>query len=143
MDKARVLLVDDEVEFVATLAERMKARGLAVEVAESGPAALERVRRGGFDAVVLDLAMPGMDGLETLQQLLRLDADLQVILLTGQATVRKGVEAIQRGAMDFLEKPLDLERLLKKIQEARSKKLLLLEQRKEEEIRNILERKGL
>jgi DNA-binding NtrC family response regulator len=142
MAKARVLLVDDEEDFTATLSERMEDRGLEVDVSASGPEAIERVHERGYDAVVLDLAMPGMDGIETMKRLLAEKPDLQVILLTGRGTVRKGVEAMSAGAMEFLEKPADLDLLLKKIDKARDNRVLLTEKRIEETITDILRTKG-
>jgi DNA-binding NtrC family response regulator len=142
MTKATVLLVDDEEDFTATLAERMEAKGLDVDVSSSGPEAIERVRDKNYDAIVLDLAMPGMDGLETMKRLLSNNPDLQVILLTGRATVRKGVEAMSAGAMEFLEKPADLDLLLKKIGAAHDNRLLLTEKRVQETITDILRTKG-
>ncbi|MCK4462009.1 MAG: response regulator, partial [candidate division Zixibacteria bacterium] len=90
VEKTRVLIVDDERDFAGALAERMQNRGLEVDTAYSGPEALKFVASRTYHAVVLDLAMPGMDGIETLQRMLSLNADLQVILLTGRATVDKG-----------------------------------------------------
>lgn len=142
MTNERVLLVDDEEEFVETLAKRMKARGLVVDTAESGEVAIEKVQDGGFDVVVLDLAMPGIDGIETLRRVLEINHDLQVILLTGHGTVSKGVEAMRLGAADFLEKPADFKELLKKVREASEKKALLIQKRTEEHVAEILEKKG-
>jgi DNA-binding NtrC family response regulator len=142
MEKARVLLVDDEEDFTATLAERLEDRGLRVDVSSNGPEAIEKVRDKGYDALVLDLAMPGMDGIETLKRLLAENPDLQVILLTGRATVRKGVEAMASGAMEVLEKPADIDLLLEKIDNARAKRVLLAEKKVEETITGILRTKG-
>jgi DNA-binding NtrC family response regulator len=142
MAKVRVLLVDDEEDFTAGLSERMEERGLDVDVSDNGPDAIEKVRGKGFDAVVLDLAMPGMDGIETLKRLLGENPDLQVILLTGRATVRDGVKAMSAGALEFLEKPVDLEVLMTKIQEAQVNRVLLTEKRAEEAITDILHKKG-
>jgi DNA-binding NtrC family response regulator len=138
----RVLLVDDEVEFVETLAERMRARGLEVDVALSGAEALEKARARSFDAIVLDLAMPGMDGIETLRRLREGNPDLQIILLTGQGTVRTAVEATKLGAMDFLQKPADIQTLLEKIREARANRLSVVGERSQNEIAEILRRRG-
>ncbi|HEY3357667.1 MAG TPA: response regulator [Polyangia bacterium] len=119
----RVLLVDDEVEFVETLAERLRARGLEVEVALTGPAAVKQAEAARFDAVVLDFAMPGgMDGIATLKALLAATPDLQVMLLTGQATIKTAIDATRLGAVDILEKPLDIATLLEKIREARARR---------------------
>ena len=142
MAKVRVLLVDDEEDFTDALSERMKERGLDVDVSDNGPDAIEKVRGKGFDAVVLDLAMPGMDGIETLKRLLGENPDLQVILLTGRATVRAGVNAMSAGAMEFLEKPVDIDLLMTKIQEAQVNRVLLMEKRAEETITEILRKKG-
>ena len=142
MQADRVLLVDDEVEFVETLAERMRARGLDVETATSGSEALAQVSTHAFDAIVLDLAMPGMDGIETLSRLREIDPDLQIMLLTGQGTVQAAVEATKLGALDVFEKPTDIEVLIEKIKEARANKIMLAEQKSREDIDDILKRRG-
>jgi len=142
MAKATVLLVDDEKDFTATLAERLETRGLQVDISSNGPDAIEKVRDKTYDALVLDLAMPGMDGLETMKRLLADNPDLQVILLTGRATVQKGVEAMSSGAMQFLEKPADINLLLEQIEKAQANRVLLAEKRVEETITDILRTKG-
>jgi DNA-binding NtrC family response regulator len=120
----------------------MRMRGLSVEIAGNGQEALEKVESGVFDAIVLDMVMPGMDGMETLKKLKEKKPDFQVILLTGHASLDKGVESIKMGAMDFLEKPADLESLTKKIKEARAKRLVLVEKAQEDYIKDILSKKG-
>jgi DNA-binding NtrC family response regulator len=142
MASERVLLVDDEVDFVAALAERLRARGLEVETASSGPEALERAGHGTFDAVVLDLAMPGMDGLETMRLLLADHPDLQVMLLTGQGTVRTAAEATRLGAVDVFEKPTDVETLAARIRAARAERLTRKDQRAQAGIEEILRARG-
>jgi DNA-binding NtrC family response regulator len=142
MAKATVLLVDDEEDFTATLSERMEQRGLEVDVSSSGPDAIQQVHAKTYDAVILDLAMPGMNGIETMKRLLGDNPDLQVILLTGRATVRDGVEAMSEGAMEFLEKPADLDLLLNKIGTAQENRVLLMEKRVQETITEILRTKG-
>jgi DNA-binding NtrC family response regulator len=142
MTALRVLLVDDEKDFTDTLAERMAARGLQADVCADGAEALELARRKTYDAVVLDLAMPGMDGIATLKGLLANNPDLQVILLTGRATLQQGLEAIKSGAMEFLTKPPDIDRLIEKISEARTKRERLTEQRIEKTLSEILRTKG-
>ena len=139
MAKERVLLVDDEREFTQVLSQRMESRGVGVDAAASGHEALEKARDKSYDAIILDLSMPEMDGIETLKHLLTDNPDLQVILLTGYATVQTGIEAIKLGAMDFLEKPAEIQKLMEKIQQAKANKLLLVEKRSEEHIKNILE----
>jgi DNA-binding NtrC family response regulator len=142
MASDRILLVDDEEDFVESLAKRLDRRGLKVETSSSGEEALDKVRERDFDVIVLDLAMPGLDGIATLKRLKQVDPDLQVILLTGHATVPKSVEAIKLGAIDLLEKPADFSELLEKIRVAGGKKAVLVEKRREEEISQILKTRG-
>jgi len=142
MAKARVLLVDDEQDFREVLSERIKARGLDVDSVASGMEALEMADKQDYDAVILDLAMPEMDGIETLKRLLSKHAELQIIVLTGHATVKDGVEAVKLGAADFLEKPADLATLMAKIEEAQSKKVSLFESQLDDKISGILKKKG-
>ena len=138
----RVLLIDDEEEFTAALAERLEMRGMAVDTASDGETALEKIAARDYDAVLLDLAMPGWDGIETLKRIKKERADLQVVLLTGHATVGKGIEAMKLGAMDLVEKPVAFRDLLQKIEEASAKKALLVEARLEHELDEILRKKG-
>jgi DNA-binding NtrC family response regulator len=121
MSTDRVLLIDDEVEFVEILAERLRARGLEVDVAYSGMDGVNKSQVTKFDAVVLDLAMPGMDGIAALQALLAGTPDLQVMLLTGQATIKTAMDATRLGAADILEKPMDIPTLIEKIRDARAR----------------------
>lgn len=142
MSDEKILLVDDEQEFTQALGERMKSRGLTVVTAENGPAALKKAAEETFDAIILDMMMPGMDGIETLRRLREINPDLQVIMLTGHATLKAGVEAVKLGAMDFLEKPADIQKLMEKIKEAKIKKMILVEKKTEEKLKKILETKG-
>jgi DNA-binding NtrC family response regulator len=139
---SKVLLVDDEVEFTEVLAERLQARGMKVDTAESGETAIEAGKKTYYDAVILDMAMPGMDGIETLKGLLQVNPDFQVIFLTGKATLEKAVEAVKLGALDFLEKPVKFDALLEKIEEAKKRKMGLVEKRRQEKIQGILGKKG-
>ncbi len=142
MADEKVLLVDDEEDFVKTLAERMEARGLKVDTATNGPDAIDKSNVENFDAIVLDMQMPGMDGIETLRKILEKKPDMQVILLTGHATVEKGVEAVKLGALDFFEKPMDIKKLMAKIEEAKTKKMVLVEKKMEEKMKELLKSKG-
>jgi len=142
MAGANVLIVDDEIDFSAAIAERMKNRGLQADTAEDGPTALEMIKKKSYDAIILDMAMPGMDGFETLKRMLEYDKNLQVIFLTGQATVQKGVEAVKMGAADFMEKPADLATLIGKITEAQQKKVQLFEENLQQKMSDILRKKG-
>lgn len=142
MAAATILIVDDEVEFSEVVAERLRGRGFDVDTAEDGPEALEKVKGKSYDAVVLDLAMPEMDGIETLTRLLEIDKNLQVIMLTGRATVQKGVEAIKLGAVDFLEKPADITALIGKVTEAQEKRMAMFESDLEKKMSNLMKKKG-
>jgi len=138
----KVLLVDDEEEFIETLAERMRTRGMDVSTTTSGANALQMVDHENYDVVVLDLKMPGIDGLEALKRIKRRRPNIQVVLLTGHATVEKGVEAIKEGALEFLEKPVDLASLTDAIHKAKATKMVLVEKDTEERIAEILHNKS-
>jgi DNA-binding NtrC family response regulator len=142
MEEARVLVVDDEKEFLEGISERLRNRGFSVETSENGLDALNKVKETGYDAIILDLMMPQLDGLETLRQALAKRPELQVILLTGHATVEKGVEAMKLGAMDFFEKPADLDQLVAKIKEGKSKRMVLVEKKRQKVIDEILQKRG-
>ena len=142
MAEGRVLLVDDEEEFIELLAERMRTRGLTVRTVYSGAGAVALLEQESFDAVVLDMVMPEMDGMETLRRLRELRPELQVILLTGYADLPTGVAAIKEGAADYLEKPADINQLLTKINNAKARTALLFEERMQEKIDKILRKKG-
>lgn len=142
MAKARVLLVDDEQEFREVLSERMRILDLEVDTAAGGAEAVEMVEKKSYDAVILDLAMPEMDGIETLQRLLEVRKEVQVIVLTGHATVQDGVKAIKLGAVDFIEKPAKLEELAEKIQKAQARTMELFESQIDEKISDIMKKKG-
>ncbi len=138
----KVLLVDDEDEFVQTLAERMRNRGMEVSTTNSGQEALDMVENEPYDVVVLDLQMPGMNGMVALEKIKKRQPDIQIILLTGHATVAKGVEAVKLGAADVLEKPVDIESLTEIIHEAKATKMILLEKQSAERIVEIIGQKG-
>ncbi len=139
---ARVLLVDDEEDFINTLASRLEVRGLKVTSATRGVEAVELVANQRFDIVVLDLAMPGIDGLETLKRIKEQDPDAEIIMLSGHGNLHSGVEAIKLGAEDFLEKPVDIRELLGKIEEAKERRILVLQKRAKEEVDGILRSKS-
>jgi len=142
MAAATVLIVDDEVDFSGVIAERLRGRGFDVDTAESGAEAMQKVKGKSYDAVVLDLAMPDMDGIETLTRLLEIDKHLQVIMLTGRATVQKGVEAIKLGAADFLEKPADITDLVGKVAAAQEKRMAIFQSDLEKKMSNLMKKKG-
>lgn len=138
----KVLLVDDEQEFLDTLAERMRNRGIDVETTTSAEVALKQADNVAYDAIVLDLMMPGMDGLQVLQILKKKNPDIQVILLTGYATLNKGLEAMKLGALDFIEKPADIKILTEKIKEAQAHKMMLVEKKVEKKMKKLIQEKA-
>jgi len=138
----KVLLVDDEKDFIEALGERMENRGMNVSTTTSAKDAIKRVEEEAYDAIVLDLQMPEMDGIEALKAIKKINPDMQVILLTGYATVEKGIEAMKLGAMDLIEKPADIETIAEKIKKAQANKIILVEKKPEEKIRKIMSAKG-
>lgn len=138
----KVLLVDDEKEFLEIMSERMTARGMDVTTATSADQALAILEKHSFDAIVMDFQMPGMDGMEALKAMKTLKPESQIILLTGYATIEKTVEAMKIGAVDFLEKPADLEALAEKIKKAKADKMVIVEKKTEKKIQDILQRFG-
>lgn len=142
MTSGSILLVDDERDFVDALADRLSVRGFETDVVYDGESAVEKVKQHSYDAIILDVVMPGMDGFETLKCVLAIDPDVQVILLTAHGTLRVGVDAVKKGAADFVSKPPEFGDLLDRVQEAATKKMLLVEKRHEEEVSDILRRKG-
>jgi len=142
MESARVLIVDDEKDFRDTLSDRMETRGMSVDCAESGVVAVEMVKSNKYDAIVLDLAMPEMDGLETLKHLLAYEPNLQIIMLTGHGSVKDGVAAVKAGAVDFIEKPADIESLVKKIHDAKAETMARFEKDLDDKISQLIKRKG-
>jgi DNA-binding NtrC family response regulator len=117
-----VLLVDDEVPFVETMSKRLTKRQLMVLSAYSGREALEKLEKDAVDVVILDVKMPAMDGIETLREIKKAHPLVEVIMLTGHATIETAVEGMRLGAFDYLMKPCEIEELLAKVDEAREKK---------------------
>jgi DNA-binding NtrC family response regulator len=126
MEKSRfnVLLVDDEPDFLYPLARRLSRRDLLVESAGSGHAALEIIEDTPVDVVVLDVKMPGMDGLEILQAIKTVREEIEVILLSGHASINTAMEGLSYGAFDYLLKPVDFDELFFKLQDAFEKKCI-------------------
>ncbi len=114
----RVLLVDDEVDFLENLGQRLELRGLQTSTATNGPRALEIINKEKIDVVVLDVRMPGMDGIETLRRIKESHPRIEVIMLTGHADLESSLEGMRFGFFDYLTKPVRLEKLIEKIQEA-------------------------
>jgi len=118
MYKFRVLLIDDEEELVSALVERLSYRDIDSEFALTGPEGIDKMRQSVFDVVVLDLKLPGMDGTEVLSRIKKEHPDIPVLMITGHGSVANGQEEIPAQAFDFLSKPINLEDLIKKMQEA-------------------------
>jgi DNA-binding NtrC family response regulator len=137
----RVLLVDDEEKFLDVLSQRLGTRGIDAETSTSGEEALVKIKNKNFDAIVLDVMMPGIGGIETLKRIREENPELQIIMLTGRGSVDKAVEAMKEGAIDFLEKPADINKLLDKISEAKEKKILLVMKNIEEKVKGLVQRR--
>ena len=120
---AKVLLVDDEKDFLDIMAERMGARGMEVSTATSAEDALKMVQTESYDVVIMDFLMPEMDGFRALKLFKETRPDVQIILLTANVPEEKCIEAIKLGAMDIIEKPADLNLLTQKIEAAKARKL--------------------
>jgi DNA-binding NtrC family response regulator len=138
----KVLIVDDDRDFLNILSERMQTRGMEVHTAASAKEAFAMLEKESYDAILLDLMMPEMGGIEALQIIKDKNPEIQVILLTGYASVSKGVEAMKLGAMDFLPKPADLNELTEKIRQAKATRMILVEKQTQEKIKKILTDKG-
>lgn len=118
-----VLLVDDEAPFVDTMTKRLTKRKLTVLKSYSGDEALETLGQNStIDVVILDVKMPGMDGIETLKEIRKEFPLVEVIMLTGHATVETSIEGMRLGAFDYLMKPCDMEVLMEKVSTATRKK---------------------
>ena len=124
MDSCRVLLVDDEAGFVEALVKRLVRRNVDATAVHSGRDALARLSDRPLDVVVLDVKMPGMDGLATLREIKKRRPLVEVIMLTGHADVEVAIEGMEQGAFDYLMKPCDIDELMYKIQDAREKKAI-------------------
>jgi len=118
-----VLLVDDEAPFLETMTKRLEKRNLDVKTALSGQSALETLEKNpSIDVIILDVKMPGMDGIETLRKIKTGYPLSEVIMLTAHATVESAIEGMKLGAFDYLMKPCDMDQLMGKVQEATQKK---------------------
>ncbi len=118
MREMNVLLVDDEREFLDLLSKRLAKRNVRVKAVQSGDEAIRAIMAEPFDVVVLDMKMPGKDGLETLQAIKSLPCDCQVVMLTGHASVEAAVQGMELGAFDYLMKPVAISELIFKLEDA-------------------------
>jgi len=124
VENFNVLLVDDELEFLETLVKRLTKRGLKISTAKSGEEALAIIRGKGIDVAVLDVRMPGIDGIQTLREIKKLDPLMEVIMLTGHASIEVAIAGMELGAFDYLMKPADIDELFYKIQDALKKRTI-------------------
>jgi DNA-binding NtrC family response regulator len=122
MEGFRVLLVDDEADFLDTLVKRMKKRKVVAQGARSGEEAISYLSQNEVDVVVLDVKMPGMDGIQTLREVKKRFPLTEVIMLTGHASMEVAIEGMEIGAFDYLMKPVDFDDLLYKVEDACKKK---------------------
>ena len=140
--KIKVLLVDDEREFVEALAERLEIRDFEILKAFDGDEALGKIADANVDVVILDVQMPGKDGLATLREIKKAKPLVEVIMLTGHATVPSAIEGLQSGAYDFLMKPTETKDLVSKIALAYKRKAEQEERIRQAQIENIMMRRG-
>jgi len=122
MPGSRVLLVDDETIFTKNMSKLLKNRGYEVTAVNSGDASIRELEQGHFDVIVLDLKMPGMDGIATLKEIMKLGLFTETLILTGHGSIDTALEAMKLGAYDYLTKPCEIEELVAKIEAAWEKK---------------------
>jgi DNA-binding NtrC family response regulator len=139
-EEIHVLLVDDEEDFVNSLATALRRRKMRVSTASSGLEALEKLEGNSIAVVLLDLKMPGMDGLETLQRIKAANRECEVLLLTGLPTVSTVVACLKEGAFDYVVKPQDVELLVRKIREAFQHSRTKVEAARDAQVEEILDR---
>ena len=137
MDNIDLLIVDDDEEYRSTVARRFSRRGYRIQEAADGETALERAAHRQFHVAVVDLVMPGMSGLETLEKLKAGSPDCEVVMLTGQGTIETAVDAMKRGACDFLTKPFPLAELEIVVQKAFEQRQL---RRENQQLKAVLKR---
>jgi len=125
MEKMKMMLVDDEERFLSTTKKLLSRKGYDVFTATSGAEALEELRTHNIHVVILDVKMPGMDGIETLKEIKRTYRLVEVIMLTGHGTIDSAVEGLKSGATDYLTKPTDVQDLIEKAKEAFEKRQVL------------------
>jgi two-component system, response regulator RegA len=136
---SKILLVDDEVVFTQNMAKLLTNRGYVVTAANSGDAAIQALEEKDFDVVVLDLKMPGMDGITTLKEIKKLGLFTQTLILTGHGSIDTALEAIKLGAYDYLTKPCEIDELVGKIEGAWEKKDIEVKKDIQEKIRKVVE----
>lgn len=139
MKGAKILLVDDEEIFVDNMAKLLTARGYRANTAHNGDAAIRALQEEAVDVIVLDLKMPGMDGITTLKEIQKLDLFAQTLILTGHGSIDSALEAMKFGAYDFLTKPCEIDELVNKIEGAWEKKDFEVQLDMQEKIQKVVE----
>jgi DNA-binding NtrC family response regulator len=124
---SKILVIDDERSIRNTLKDILEYEKYIVDLAEDGIKALDKIKSGAFDVILCDIKMPGMDGIEVLEKLQEITPDTPVVMISGHGNIDTAVESIKKGAFDFIEKPLDLNRLLITIRNAMDKSNLVSE----------------
>lgn len=139
MKLVKVLFVDDETVYADNMAKLLGNRGYQTVTANSGDEALEKLEKGDFDVVVLDLKMPGLDGIATLREMNRQDLLTETLILTGHGSIDTALEATRIGAFDYLTKPCEVGELVEKIEEAMDRKSAVEKAERDEKIKKIIE----
>ena len=139
MKGSRILLVDDEVVFTENMMQLLSSRGYRVTAVNSGDAAIRMLEMGHYDVVVLDLKMPGMDGITTLKEIKKLGLFTETLILTGHGSIDTALEAVKLGAYDYLSKPCEIDELVAKIEGAWEKKDDSEKKDMEEKIQKVVE----
>lgn len=139
MRGSRILLVDDEVVFTGNMSKLLTTRGYRVTAVNSGDSAIQALEKEDFDVVVLDLKMPGMDGITTLREIKKLGLFTETLILTGHGAIDTAMEAIKLGAYDYLTKPCEIDELVDKIEGAWVKKGDAVQQDIQDKIRKVVE----
>ena len=124
---SNILVIDDQEAIRNALSNILEYEKHSVEVAKSGYEGIEMLQSGNYDAILCDIKMPQMDGIEVLEKIHETNPDLPIIMITGHGSVETAVEALKKGAYDFIEKPLDLNRLIVSIRNALEKKKIVKE----------------
>ena len=122
--KPKVLIVDDEQDFLETIVKRLLKRQIDATGVDSGKEALRVLQEQSFDVVILDVRMPGMDGIETLKEIKKRSPLTEVIMLTGHGSIKSGIKGMELGAFDYVIKPAEFDELFEKVNQAAERKML-------------------
>lgn len=139
MKGSKILLVDDEIIFTENMSKLLSNRGYRVKSVNNGDSAVRALEEENFDVVVLDLKMPGMDGISTLREIKKLGLFTETLILTGHGTINTALEAVKLGAYDYLTKPCEIDELVEKIEGAWEKKDEGVKKDLQEKIQKVVE----